>query len=53
MELTKKDELVKRLENNLRKTSRQLSKFDSEKETLKFLTDTFRADVLVILLVFF
>ena len=43
MELTKKDELVKRLENNLRKTSRQLSKFDSEEETLKFLTDTFRA----------
>lgn len=43
MELTKKDEIVKRLENNLRKTSRQLSKFDSEEETLKFLTDIFRA----------
>ena len=44
MELTKRDELVKRLEINLRKTSRQLSKFDSEEETLKFLTDTFRVE---------
>ena len=44
MELTKRDELVKRLEINLRKTSRQLSRFDSEEETLKFLTDTFRVE---------
>ena len=44
MELTKRDELVKRLEINLRKTSRQLSKFDSEEETMKLLTDTFRVE---------
>ena len=44
MELTKKDEIVKRLENHLRKTSRQLSKFDSEEETLKFLSDSFRVE---------
>ena len=52
MELTKKEKLVKRLENNLRKTSRQLIKFDTEEETLKFLTDTFRSSVLAILLAF-
>ena len=45
MELTIKEKLVKRLENHLRQTSRKLIKFDSEEETLKFLSDSFRSEL--------
>src|SRR4051794_33679657 len=40
MELTKKEKLVQKLENHLRRTSRQLIKFDTQKETLQFLSDS-------------
>ncbi|WP_338453122.1 helix-turn-helix domain-containing protein [Niallia oryzisoli] len=42
--MTKKVELVKRLENHLRRTSRQLISFDTEEESLQFLTDSFRSE---------
>ena len=45
MELIKKERVVERLENNLRKTSRQLTKFDTEEETLKFLSDSVRSEL--------
>lgn len=40
MELTKKEKLVQKLENRLRRTSRQLIQFDTQKETLQFLSDS-------------
>ena len=40
MELTKKEKFVQKLENHLRRTSRQLIQFDTQKETLKFLSDS-------------
>ena len=40
MELTKKEKLVPKLEILLRRTSRQLIQFDTQKETLQFLSDS-------------
>ena len=45
MELIKKDKLVKELENHLRGISRQLIKFDTQKETLQFLSDSVRSQL--------
>ncbi|WP_223881799.1 helix-turn-helix domain-containing protein [Niallia endozanthoxylica] len=44
MELTIKEKLVKDWDNHLRQTSRQLIKFDTEEETLNFLSDSFRLE---------
>ncbi|MED4123972.1 helix-turn-helix domain-containing protein [Halalkalibacterium halodurans] len=45
MDVAKREKLVKRLENHLRKTARQLVKFDTEEETLQFLIDSFRSQL--------
>lgn len=45
MDIIKKEKVVKKLEDHLRKTSRQLIKFDTEEETLKFLSDSFRSEL--------
>lgn len=42
--MTKKVELVKRLENHLRHTSRQLITFDTVEESLQYLSDSFRSE---------
>ncbi|RAK14086.1 DNA-binding PucR family transcriptional regulator [Anoxybacillus vitaminiphilus] len=45
MELAKKEKLIKRIENHLRKTARQLVKFDTEEETLQYLISSFRSEL--------
>ncbi|HHW35897.1 MAG TPA: GAF domain-containing protein [Bacillales bacterium] len=45
MKLSKRDILVKRIENHLRLTSRQLVKFDTEEETLQYLINSFRSEL--------
>ncbi|WP_227937406.1 helix-turn-helix domain-containing protein [Alkalihalobacillus deserti] len=45
MEIKKRDELIKRVENHLRMTARQLVKFDTEEETLQYLIDSFRSEL--------
>nr|WP_295969787.1 helix-turn-helix domain-containing protein [uncultured Bacillus sp.] len=45
MDVTKREKLVKKIETHLRKTSRELIKFDSEKETLQFLCDSFCSEL--------
>jgi purine catabolism regulator len=41
----KKEKLMKRVEDHLRKTSRQLIKIDTEEEALQYLTDSFRSEL--------
>ncbi len=45
MEMPKRDKLFKRLENHLRNTARHLVKFDTEEETLQYLIDSFRSEL--------
>lgn len=45
MKLSKRDMLVKRIENHLRLTSRQLVKFDTEEEALQYLINSFRSEL--------
>lgn len=45
VKLSKRDILVKRIENHLRLTSRQLVKFDTEEETLQYLINSFRSEL--------
>lgn len=40
-----KDKLMKKLENHLRSTARQLIKFDTEDEVIQYLTITFRSEL--------
>lgn len=40
-----KDKLMKKLENHLRSTARQLIKFDTEDEVIQYLTVTFRSEL--------
>ncbi|WP_255286552.1 MULTISPECIES: helix-turn-helix domain-containing protein [unclassified Bacillus (in: firmicutes)] len=40
-----KDRLMKKLENHLRSTARQLIKFDTEEEVLQYLTAAFRSEL--------
>lgn len=45
MKLSKRDMLIKRIENHLRLTSRQLVKFDTEEETLQYLINSFQSEL--------
>lgn len=43
MSVTKEQRLIKKLENHLRLTARQLLKFDTEEEVLQYLVDSFQS----------
>ncbi|WP_102346798.1 helix-turn-helix domain-containing protein [Bacillus sp. Marseille-P3661] len=46
MQITKREKLIKRIENHLRIRARQLVKFDTEEETLQYVVDSFRNELL-------
>ncbi|MFB4162426.1 helix-turn-helix domain-containing protein [Alteribacillus sp. JSM 102045] len=41
----KREKVIKKVENHLRMTSRQLVKFDTEEEALQYLTDSFQSEL--------